>query len=182
VTPAGVAYLLERDPVQQILTATRDGVDRLGQLTEACQRTLVQVQQHQAQLRDVIQHAAARLQPPDVQQMLAAAQPAPASGDTAVRSGGPGPADAELLGELLRFVQQQKRQASLRPVELPQLFRLARSRRPALTLGQFHDAVRRLAEARQIRLSPFTQAMYQLAEPECAMISGREIMYYVDDV
>jgi len=81
---------------------------------------------------------------------------------------------------MLSYVQSQKRQTPLRPVELPQLFRFARSRQPALTLGQFHDLVRRMAEARQLRLTPFTQAMYQLSEPECAMIIGREVMYYVE--
>ena len=83
---------------------------------------------------------------------------------------------------LLQHVQQQKRQAPLRPLDLPQLFRFARSRQPALSLGSFHDLVRRMADAGQVRLSPFTQAMYQLPEPECAMIVGREIMYYVEGV
>ena len=84
--------------------------------------------------------------------------------------------------ELLQHVQQHKRQSPLRPIDMPQLFRFARTRQPALSLGQFHDLVRRLTEAGRIRLSPFTQAMYQLPEPECALIVGREIMYYVEGV
>ena len=87
-----------------------------------------------------------------------------------------------MAAELFRHLQQQKRQTPLRPVDLPQLFRFARSRQPALTLGQFHDLLRRMAEARQLRLSPFTRAMYQLPEPECALIVGREVMYYAECV
>jgi hypothetical protein len=87
-----------------------------------------------------------------------------------------------LADELQQHVQQHKRQSPLRPLDLPQLFRFARSRQPDLSLGQFHDLVRRLSDAGRIRLSPFTQAMYQLPEPQCAMIVGREIMYYVEGV
>jgi hypothetical protein len=92
---------------------------------------------------------------------------------------GPGP---ELPGELLARLQQHKAQSPLRPMDLPQLFRFARSKQPAVTVGQFHDLLRQMVTAGQIRLSAFTQAMYQLPEPECAMILGREIMYYVERV
>lgn len=182
IAPAGVAFLLDHSPVQQALRSTSLGVENLQQLTGACQRTLAQVQQHLAQLSEVVRTTAARVQPPDVKSLLAAAHKSPAPSAAAPAPGEPGGSLAELQAELLAHLQQQKRQAPLRPVELPQLFRSARSRQPALTLGQFHDALRRLAEARRIRLSPFTQAMYQLAEPECAMIIGREIMYYADSV
>jgi hypothetical protein len=178
VAPAGVAFLLEHDPVRKLLTTTQAGVEHLSRLAAGWNQTLVQVQQQLAVLGDVVQHAATRLQPPDMSQLLAGMQrPSAPAVNSATALGTP-----DLLPELLNFVHQQKRQAPLRPVELPQLYRFARSRQPALTMGQFHDQVRRMAETRQVRLSPFTQAMYQLAEPECAMIIGRELMYYVDSV
>jgi hypothetical protein len=40
--------------------------------------------------------------------------------------------------------------------------------------------MRRLAGQEQLRLLPYTQAMYQLAEPEYALILGREVMYYAE--
>ena len=185
IAPAGVTYLLEQSPAYQALRTAQAGVAGLSDWTAACQRTLSQVVEHLGKLREVVQHAAARVQPPDIKPLLAALQPArtePAPAAVAAPPAASAGLTPELTNELLRFVQQQKRQAPLRPVELPQLWRFARTRLPALTLGQFHDAVRRLAEARQLRLSPFTQAMYQLAEPECAMIVGREVMYYVESV
>lgn len=206
---AGIRYLLEHDPLRQLLAATQEGVARLGQASADCQQTLAKVQQQAAQLQEVVQQAAQRLQPPDLEKMLAAATTpgdaaaargaAPAvdarkARETAAVAGGPGvesglaraakPTGAESqLGEaVLQHLRQHKRQTPLRPLDLPQLFRFARSRQPALSLGAFHDLVRDLADAGQIRLSPFTQAMYQLAEPECAMIVGREIMYYAECV
>ena len=182
IAPAGVAYLLERDPVRNILTSTQTGIENLSRLAAACNQTLLQVQKQLATLGDVVKNTATRLQPPDVSQLLTAVQQAQSPGASAEGRGGPSPSDLELQSALLSFVQQQQRQAPLRPVELPQLYRFTRSRQPALTLGQFHDLVRRMAESRQVRLSPFTQAMYQLSEPECAMIIGREVMYYVEGV
>ena len=184
LAPAGVKYLLEHDPLRQLLAATQDGVVRLAETGDACQQTLARLQQQVSRLQEVVQTAASRLQPPDLEKMLAAVTAA--RGATAVGSGtGPvstTPPSAELAPALLQHLRQQKRQAPLRPLDLPQLFRFARSRQPALSLGSFHDLVRRMADAGQVRLSPFTQAMYQLPEPECAMIVGREIMYYVEGV
>lgn len=186
IAPAGLAYLLEHDPAREVLAAAQSGVENLSRLTAGCREALVQVQEHLARLGRVVQDAAARIEPPDVQKMLAAvasgkASPAVGGATAAVASGGEA-LGRELQSEMLRYVHEQRRESPLRPVELPQWYRFARSRHPALTLGQFHDLVRRMAEARQIRLSPFTQAMYQLSEPECAMIVGREVMYYVEAV
>lgn len=190
IGPAGVGYLLERDPLRQLLTATQDGVARLNETSAECQQTLKSVQEQIVRLQQVVQQASARLQPPDAEKMLAAVRTAQAAagGATTDRpladaaSSDAGPASPKLADELLQHVQQHKRQSPLRPIDLPQWFRFARSRQPALSLGQFHDLVRRLADAGRIRLSPFTQAMYQLPEPECAMIVGREIMYYAEGV
>jgi len=191
LAPAGISHLLAHDPLRQLLTATQDGVARLAQTSAECLQTLENVQQQAAKLQEVVQHAATRIQPPDVEKMLAAVRTAQgaAGGGAADRplagaagSGRPLAGAAGFADELLQHVLQHKRQSPLRPIDLPQLFRFARSRQPALSLGQFHDLVRRLADAGRVRLSPFTQAMYQLPEPECAMIVGREIMYYVEGV
>jgi hypothetical protein len=149
-SPAGVQYLLEHDPVQQTLAATQSGVESLTRATIDCQQALTHVQQNLTLLREVISAAAARVQPPKVLAPTPSASPPPAGAADGLNA---------LQSELVVYLQQQRRQSPLRPVELPQLLRFARSRHPALTLGQFHDLVRRMAEARQIRLSPFTQAM-----------------------
>ncbi|NLF71516.1 MAG: hypothetical protein GX575_20980 [Candidatus Anammoximicrobium sp.] len=189
LAPAGIRYLLEHDPVRQLLTATQEGVGRLVQTSDECQQVLTRVQQQVARLQEVVQHALTRLQPPDVAPMLAAMHAAQrGAGSQTSRSaveaagGGAGAASPQLADELLQHVLQHKRQSPLRPMDLPQLFRFARSRQPTLSLGQFHDLVRQLADAGRVRLSPFTQAMYQLPEPQCAMIVGREMMYYVEGV
>ena len=189
IAPAGIAYLLEHAPLRQLLAATQDGITRLAQSSADCQQTLARIQQQVARLQETMQNAAARLQPPDIQKLLAAASAAqeaarkaePPAVSPAAR---PAPAaqSVDLGAAVVQHLQQHKRQASLRPLDLPQLFRFAQSRQPTLTLGAFHDLVRQLAERGQLRLTPFTQAMYQLAEPQYALLVGREIMYYVEGV
>jgi hypothetical protein len=63
---------------------------------------------------------------------------------------------------------------------LRQLFRSIPS--DTITIGQFHDAVRGLAKSGKIRLHPFTQPLYQLADVagEYAMIYGNEVMAFVE--
>lgn len=64
-------------------------------------------------------------------------------------------------------------------VRLGDLWRNIQAQHGPTTLGQFHDALRDLAARGAIRLSPYTGAMYQLQDPECCLILGREIMGYV---
>lgn len=190
IAPAGIAYLLEHAPLRQLLAATQDGITRLAQSSADCQQTLARIQQQVARLQETVQNAAARLQPPDIQKMLAAASAVqeaarkaePPAVSPAARPAPAAPSAADLGAALVQHLQQHKRQASLRPLDLPQLFRFAQSRQPALSLGAFHDLIRQLAERGQLRLTPFTQAMYQLAEPQYALLVGREIMYYVEGV
>jgi len=189
ITPAGVAYLLEHDPVSRLVQAASGGVENLAQVAGACQQTLEQVQRQLGKLRETMAGATARLQPPDVDRLLRSLRKLQSTGNEQsspgafpAKTAGAAKIDAELELHLSKHLRGQKQQSPMRPVELPQLYRLARSLRPDLSLGQFHDVLRRMAAARQIRLSPFTQAMYQLPEPECAMILGREVMYYVDGV
>ena len=189
LAPAGITYLLEHDPVRRLLEATQDGIARLAQIGADCQHTLTRIQDQATRLQEVTRDAVSRLQGPDIEKMLSSvtAVTGPAAGGmpSAAVPAVAGPADvpaadSQLSDDLLQHLQQHKRQNPLRPLALPQLFRVARARQPTLRLGAFHDLVRHLAEAGKIRLSPFTQAMYQLAEPECAMIVGREIMYYAE--
>lgn len=59
---------------------------------------------------------------------------------------------------------------------LAELYR--RVKTPALTIGQFHDALRRLVDQAKIYLHPWTGPLSELPEPPCALMVGHEIAYY----
>ncbi len=61
---------------------------------------------------------------------------------------------------------------------LPELYRQTRARRTRLTVGQFHDALRRLYASGKIYLHPWTGPLYELPEPACALLVGHEVSYY----
>jgi hypothetical protein len=61
---------------------------------------------------------------------------------------------------------------------LPDLFRHASAAVPELSIGQFHDALRRLEEAGQVYLHPWTGPLYEMPAPPYALLGGHEIAYY----
>jgi hypothetical protein len=61
---------------------------------------------------------------------------------------------------------------------LPELFRQAREAAPALTVGQFHDALRHLSDDGRVYLHPWTGPLYDLPEPAYALLVGHVVAYY----
>lgn len=172
ITSAGVSYVLDRSPAPQLLAAMLKASDRMAQSVAECDQTLRALSTQAQELRSSIAHAAARLHPPDVAKILK--QSSAAAAETASNSSG------NLIDDLAAYIRTRRNESPLKPVALPELFRFATARCTGLTVGQFHDVVRQLACQQRLRLLPYTQAMYQLPEPEYALIVGREIMYYAE--
>jgi hypothetical protein len=61
---------------------------------------------------------------------------------------------------------------------LPELFRRLRPCSPRLTIGQFHDRLRRMVQQEAIYLHPWTGPLYELPEPAYALLVGHEVAYY----
>jgi hypothetical protein len=63
---------------------------------------------------------------------------------------------------------------------LPELYRLVSTAGP-LTIGQFHDGLRRLHEAAAIYLHPWTGPLHDLPEPRFALLTGHLVAYYASE-
>jgi hypothetical protein len=61
---------------------------------------------------------------------------------------------------------------------LPHVFRELRTTHPTLTIGTFHDELRRLHQEQRLWLHPWTGPLYDLPEPPLALLVGHEIAYY----
>jgi hypothetical protein len=80
------------------------------------------------------------------------------------------------LTALIEHLASRRGHAALADCPLPELYRAL----PAgLTIGQFHDGLRRLHESQQIYLHPWTGPLYEIPEPALALLVGHEIAYYV---
>jgi hypothetical protein len=82
------------------------------------------------------------------------------------------------LTAALSHLQGKKSAAALEDCPLPELYRIACQGAPSLTIGRFHDGMRRLHDLQQIYLHPWTGPLHELPEPKLALLIGHEIAYY----
>jgi hypothetical protein len=61
---------------------------------------------------------------------------------------------------------------------LPQLYRGLCASGPQPSLGEFHDALRKIHAAGAIYLHPWTGPLYELPDPACALLVGHGVAYY----
>ena len=80
--------------------------------------------------------------------------------------------------DLLPFLTRWQESGAAEDCPLPDLYRQASSPAPSLTIGQFHDRLRRLHDRQQIFLHPWTGPLYAIPEPCFALLVGHEIAYY----
>lgn len=85
--------------------------------------------------------------------------------------------DAWLSGTMAYLTQWHASGAS-EDCPLPELYRQARKLAPHLSIGGFHDGLRRLHDQELIYLHPWTGPLYDIPEPPYALLIGHEIAYY----
>jgi hypothetical protein len=83
-----------------------------------------------------------------------------------------------LESELVAYLRRRHEAGSLADCPLAELYHHVRTNHPGLTIGQFHDIVRRLHESRRLYLHPWTGPLYELPEPACALLVGHEVACY----
>ena len=80
--------------------------------------------------------------------------------------------------EALAFLAKWQDKKPHEDCPLPDLFEHARETLPSLTLGQFHDGLRRLHDEGQVYLHPWTGPLYEIPDPACALLIGHAVAYY----
>jgi hypothetical protein len=83
-----------------------------------------------------------------------------------------------LAAALLTHLRQWQASGASEDCPLPELFRRVRQAAQGMSIGQFHDSLRRLTESEQIYLHPWTGPLYDMPEPPLALLVGHEIAYY----
>jgi hypothetical protein len=162
ITEKGLQYLLSQVSPRQVL----EDFVRVLEARQAQTNTLLnRVEQIRSSL-EALRAGAERV--------LAQIQQAPPS--PLHRNGTSQPAAEESIRTSLRHWEAS---GSADDCPLPELFRRTGQMTPSLTIGQFHDQLRRLHEQQQIYLHPWTGPLYALPEPSYALLVGHEIAYYV---
>jgi hypothetical protein len=84
--------------------------------------------------------------------------------------------DAALLTHLTEWQES----GAAEDCPLPDLYRACAAAVPGVSVGCFHDALRRLQHAERIYLHPWTGPLYDLPEPPFALLVGHEVAYYAN--
>lgn len=105
---------------------------------------------------------------------------APVNGNGTPPAAKPSPAEmqASLERSLLALLDQWNLSGAMADYPLPELYNRACQTPKQYTLGQFHDALRRLHESAHIYLHPWAGPLYDMPEPAVALLVGHEIAYY----
>jgi hypothetical protein len=168
VTEKGLAFLLTQLSPREAVQALVSAVDaRQGEMTEL----LAGVRQTQASLEALKALAETVLR--QIRERDNAPMPLPCDKTT---SNGHS-ADA-WLPTVLDHLSRWQASATLEDCPLPALYQIARHTAPTLTIGQFHDGLRRLHEQERVYLHPWTGPLYEIPEPTLALLVGHEIAYY----
>jgi hypothetical protein len=82
----------------------------------------------------------------------------------------------DLCPAVLSHLTRWRAAAPTEDCPLPELYR--RLRPAAVTIGQFHDALRTLHDRAQIYLHPWTGPLYEIPDPALALMVGHVLAYY----
>jgi hypothetical protein len=148
--------------LEQIKNAFQEALQPLAGLKD-----LGEIKKHLGQILD-------KVKPVPVEELLAKLPPA------APRTGPPSENQADWGNAVVHMVAEQEQRNRFQRLTLSQVFKQLRASHPNLTLGQFHDGLRRLHEEHRIRLGPYTQALATLDDPANALYLDREVKYYVE--
>jgi hypothetical protein len=167
ITEKGLAYLLgqvsPRQVLEDLVRALEARQAQAGELVATARQTQAGIEALRAVAEKVLTQ---------VQQRR---ESAPLPCDKADTGGnGSQPWNSAALKELSRWQSS----GALEDYPLPQLYRAIRKSASSLTLGQFHDGLRRMQEQGQIYLHPWTGPLYEMPEPPYALLTGHEIAYY----
>jgi hypothetical protein len=161
ITEKGLAHLLTQTSPRQVL---EDFLRALEARQAQAGELLTTARQMQASL-EALRSAAERA----LQQLRQ--QPAPGVNGTA-------PHDPDPAASILSHLGRWQASGAAEDCPLPDLYRQARAEVPGLTVGRFHDTLRRLNDEAKIYLHPWTGPLYDLPEPPYALLTGHEIAYY----
>jgi hypothetical protein len=84
------------------------------------------------------------------------------------------PTDANCAATVLAYLKDYGARTTTEDCPLPLLYKQVRQ----LSIGQFHDLLRRLSAEERIYLHPWTGPLCELPEPPLALLVGHEIAYY----
>jgi len=76
------------------------------------------------------------------------------------------------------YLQQRQNARPAEDCPLTELYQQARQTMPEMSVGTFHDGLRKLCSERRIALQPWTGPLHELPEPSLALLQGHSLAFY----
>ena len=168
ISEKGLSYLLSEVSPKHVL--------------EELVRTL---QSRQAQVGELI--ATARLWQSGLDSLQATVQrilleihkPGPCASSNGAASAPSSNGSETWIASAMAYLHEWQNTGKSSDCSLPELYRHGEGVASDLSIGRFHDGLRRLHEQQTIYLHPWTGPLYEIPEPPYALLIGHEIVYYV---
>lgn len=87
-------------------------------------------------------------------------------------------AEAPWASDSLSYLDHRRQTGANGHCPLPELFAALAANYSELSIGKFHDGLRRLQRERVLRLTPFAGAANDMPQPEYAILDGANVLYY----
>jgi hypothetical protein len=162
ITEKGLAFLLEQESPRRVLEDLVRALDsrhaHVSELVSAAERW----QSGLDALRATIERIVGQLQKPGT-----STGPVPSTNGSDT-----------WLADIVAHLAGWRAAGHSSDCPLPELFERARQLDPHITIGHFHDGLRRLHEQGRIYVHPWTGPLYDIPEPAFALMIGHEIDYY----
>lgn len=195
LTEAGIQKVLDRDSPKAQLEALAPLVERLGRSPPAADGGVIRTELERATATCVraVEDAVARMQQAVLDALPQSSGGAPvapvlsairAAVDRVKAPERPPPAATAGDGgstALDRDIQSFVRTTAARTTvgcQFDTLMGHLRTGRPRLSVGEFHDALRRLHDDRTIRLGGWPKSIQELPDPDLALFVSHKVMYY----
>ncbi len=182
ITDKGLAYLLSQVSPREVLEEFVRSLDTRkaawGELNTLARRLLESTETLKVHVAKVLDQFPRLDQPGATGSLKALFRDFLGDAPPAARDGSPATATDAWLPLLLEELGRWQGTGSCEDCPLPDLFRKLKAHAPAATIGQFHDALRRLHHEGKVYLHPWTGPLYDLPEPPYALLVGHEVAYY----
>jgi hypothetical protein len=163
ISDRGLAYLLSQVSPRQVL-------EDFLRVLEARQNQVADLVASARQIHASL--AAFKASAEHVLQQVRAAPPVGVNGNH------PKPAADAWTEQALALLEKWQASGASEDYPLPDLYRHLHTSAADLTIGRFHDGLRRLHDQGKIYLHPWTGPLHDLPEPPYALLVGHEIAYY----
>lgn len=168
LTEKGLAYLLAqmnpKDVLEKLVRALEERQGQVASLVSVAEQSRASLEALKA----------------TVEKVIAQMQGSKTKGHVGISGAGTESNGSETWqGVMLSHLARWQASGTLEDCPLPELYRQVQQASPSLSVGKFHDGIRKLHQDEKIYLHPWTGPLYEMPAPECALLCGHEVAYYV---